>query len=485
VNKLKIDSKLVILVVGTFFLAYIFTFPTGWLISDEYSYLNRALAIVNGEKSLFYSDAITGLSIPYNTTSYPLGNSFWIALWIKVGGLDYAYMGSLFCVLMSTILIYKIIVKESYYKLSIVLLFVYPSLAFFSNSFMSSLPSLLGASLFVFILFKAKDDGKKWFLLSLIAAISFWIRETNLILLGSICLVNFLGDRRWLLYYVGGTMLGFLPRLISSYYYYNDPFYYVLGESFAFNHFASNISVYSILLIFFMPLGLFVIRAYRGRYFLSIQVASLLFILMYLFYSFNATAYSGYSKGLILMGRFMIPLLPFYIISVGWYFRDIECHKSLKFLDSLKFKLPISIVVASLIIIMQILVHKEAKLHKEISKYIYSNYSNKMVLFDLSRTTNVIRYINPFHGKMNYMSDISNINDTEFMTALFTKFESAYIIQTINSANADKREYTERIDNMIKESIEIYEVKEIDFVKIKPSLHLQILELNPNYGKEK
>ena len=59
VNRLSLDTKLVLTIVGTFLLAYIFTFPTGWLISDEYSNFNKGIALANGEKSLPLKSANT------------------------------------------------------------------------------------------------------------------------------------------------------------------------------------------------------------------------------------------------------------------------------------------------------------------------------------------------------------------------------------------------------------------------------------------
>ena len=485
VNNLNIDTKLVLTIVGTFFFSYLFTFPTGWLISDEYSYLNQGIALANGEKLLLYTDAVAEQLIPYNGTKYPLGNAFWIALWIKICGLNYAYFGSLICVLLSAFLTYKILAKESLYKLSLGLLFVYPSLVFFSHSFMSSLPSLLAVSTFMYVLFRVNESGRKWLILSFIAAISFWIRETNIVLLGSICFIHFLQDRRWLLFYMGGTILGLLPRILSSYYLYGDPFYYVLGDNFSIYSFISNLRVYGILLLCFMPLGLYFIKSYRGRYFVPIQISTLLFILTYLFYSFNSTAYSGFNKGIILMGRFLIPLLPIFIITVGWYFQKVDRNNKLEFVDSQFFKYSITILVSLLIIVMQVFIYKEAKIHKEISNHIYSTYSDKMVMFDLSRTTNVIRYINPYHGNMKFMSDISNLEDDIFMSELFSKFDETYLIQTLNSANNEKKNYTSRIDEKIKEAGNIYAVAEVELIKIKPFLYLQVLEINANYGKEK
>ncbi len=475
-KRLDLDTKLILFVVGTFFLAYVFTFPTGWLISDVYSYMNQGIAIVNGEKLLSYTDAVFKEAIPYNHTSYPLGNSFWIAFWTKLCGLRYVYFGSLFSVVLCIFLVNRVLAEKSFFRLAILLVFFYPSLAFFSNSLMSSIPSLLIISTFFYYLFIYEESGKKWFILSFIAALSFWVRETNLVLLGSICLIHFFQDRRWFVYYVGGAFSGFLPRIISSYYYYGDPFHYVLAEDFSIHNFINNISVYAILLLCFMPLGLWFIGKYRGRYFLPLIISTSLFILMYAFYSFNATVYSGFKKGIILMGRFMIPILPVFIISVGWYFRNKSLHKRIKYIATA--------LIGALIIVMQIFVHREARVHKEISNHIYSQYADKMIMYDLSRTTNIVRYINPFHGNLSYISDISNLQDNTFMTSLFEEYKEAYLIQTLNNANLDKEKNTSQINELVKNADKQYSIEEVERIKIKPNLFLLIDRISHGEMKE-
>ena len=364
-----------------------------------------------------------------------------------------------------------------YFKFAILLVFIYPSLAFFSNSLMSSIPSFLLVSIFLFGLFVFQESGKKWFCLSLIAALSFWIRETNLVLLGSICLLHFFQDKRWFFQYATGALLGFLPRIVSSNYYYGDPFHFVLAEHFSFTNLTNNISVYALLLLCFMPLGLYFLARYRGKYFISLTSATSLFILMYCFYSFNATEYSGFKKGIILMGRFMIPILPVYIIAVGWYFKKRALPKSVQY--------TLTAIVCMIIITMQLFVQREAKIHKEMSHHIYSQYADKMVMFDLSRTTNIVRYINPFHGNLSYMSDISNLQDDRFMNTMFNNFEEAYLIQTLNSVHADKVKYTSKIDNIIKNVNQKYSIADVETLKIKPNLYLQVLKITAKNGNEK
>ena len=334
---------------------------------------------------------------------------------------------------------------------------------------MSCIPSFLLVSLFLYGLFIFGESGRKWFLLSFVAAISFWVRETNLVLLGSICLIHFSQDKRWFLFYFFGALIGFLPRLISSTYYYGDPFYYVLAEAFSIQNVINNIGVYAILFLCFMPLGLWFLVKYRGPYFKSLLISTLLFLGLYCSYSFNATAYSGFYKGIILMGRFMMPILPIFIISVGWYFRKKTIPKPLKLIAFF--------LVLTMIVVMQALLYQEAKIHKKISDHIYSNYSDRIVLYDLSRTTNIVRYINPFHGTLPNFSDISNLNDDDYVKTMFNKYDVIFLMQTINTGNSDKQKYTSKIDGLVNQAMDKYNAEEVERIKIKPSLYLQIVKI--------
>ena len=159
VKKQGIDNILIFGTLGAFLLIYLATFPMGWLISDEYSYLNRALAWANSDKTLSYADAVTSELIPYKSTRYPLGNSFWIAIWAKVCSTKLAYIGSLLSLLVSFYLTYRIMIKDGMYAMAVLLFFLYPPLAFFSKSFMSCMLSLLLVSGFLYIVYDFEEQS--------------------------------------------------------------------------------------------------------------------------------------------------------------------------------------------------------------------------------------------------------------------------------------------------------------------------------------
>ncbi len=444
-------------------------FPQGWLISDEYTYVNQAIAMSEGKTYLSYPDPITNELIPYNFTRYSLGNSFWLSIWVRVFGVSSIYLGSLFALLSGSWLLYRSIKESGYFVPALGLIFIYPSLAFFSSSTMSSVPSFLISGMFIYGMFTFAERKWKWFGLCLLASLSFWVRETNIVLLGGICLVHFIQDRRWFGYYLFGAAVGMGPRFLSSYYYYDDPFFYLLAESFSLSYLSGNIAIYSILTLICMPFGLLFLSIYKGRYRWPIMLSSCMFIALYLCYSFNASIYSGFNKGTILMGRFLIPLLPFFVLSVAWFFRNLRINKSLIVLWF--------IFVAFALGGMKYKVNQEAVLHQGISEYAYTAHENDHVFFDLSRRTNILRYLNPMHGDFAFQSDVTRLLDKEYMEKALAQNRTLYIMQTINTANQKKSKLTGGVQDIIDQASSMYSISIDEEIKIKPGLKFQILKI--------
>lgn len=469
VKNLDLDSVLFYGLLLVFAIVYLYMFPQGWLISDEYSYVNQAIAISEGNTYLSFSEAITDQEVPYNFTPYSMGNSFWLAIWIKLFSLKNIYLGSLFAILAGTFFLYKAIKRAGYYIPALGLVFLYPALIFFASSTMSAVPSYLLCCIFIYGLFTTKESRWKWFWLCALASFSFWVRETNIVILGGVCFIHFLGDRRWLGYYFIGALIGFLPRLITSYYFYGDPFYYLLAEPFSLFFILDNIVVYAILTLLCMPLGLFFLGAYKGVYRWPIIISSFMFFFLYLTYRYNAIAYSGFRNGWILMGRFLMPLLPFFVLTVSWYFRKFRLNN---YVVGLWFTVVVFAMAG-----MNYKINQEALVHKEVSVQIYDRYGQEHVFFDLSRRTNILRYLNPMQGKFLFQSDITKLKDEDYMYQALQSDQELYVAQTINTVNLEKSGLTQSVQTIIDSASLIYSLSTVKLIKIKPGLKIEILKV--------
>jgi len=457
IDKIAFGAILLIMI-----LSYLFTFPQGWLISDEYTYINAAMAICEGQSYLGYTDPVTQEYFDYKNSHYTYGNAFWIAIWAKILGIKYAYVGSLLVLIASMVLMKKTLEKTRLFVPTYGLLLLYPATLIFGHSLMSGMPSLGLCCLFLYILFSKEESRKKWFVLSFIAGLSFWFRETNVLLLGGLCLIHFLQDRRWFGFYALGTFLGFLPRLLSAWWAYDDPFYYILGETFSLASLANNLGLYAMLSLVFMPLGVLFFAVYKGRYRWPIVISVFSFLVLYLLYGYNAIAYSGTLTGTIVMSRFLLPILPFYIIAIAWFFKDKKVPKWLVIM--------FYIGVIGVSVVVQLYMHKEATIHKRASRIIYEQHSHDFVMLDHSGLTNIIRYANEFHGQFEKQTDISRLTDDEYMGKVFDLTDSVTILYTLNTVNMEKQAKTDKITTYIDHAKEKYTFVHSDTISIKGGL---------------
>jgi len=445
-------------------------FPQTWLISDEYAYINQAIAIANGERHLQFFDTILKEGLSYKYTNYPLGNAFYLSFWIKLFGKPYVFLGSLFSVLASYFMIVKTLKKLEYPVLAANLIFLYPALLFFSKTTMSGMVSLLIASLFLYLLISWENSRSKFLSLAFLATLSFWIRETNLVLLGSATLVHYFTYRKGFWWYVLGAILGLLPRLITAFIYYDDPFYFVFAESFQLQALIHNIREYLILLIIFMPGGLFLFYRYNGEYAKEIKWSAFSFILVYLFYSFNPTEYSGFKKGIILIGRFLLPLLPLFCVVAGAWLSKYKWNKTVK--------VSFVVLVSILIIFSSFIIHKEGEKHIKVTKQINENYLDSFVFYDHSTLTNIVRYINPLTSKIDYHADLTKLLNHDYMYSVLENHEDVVIINSLNIGNEEKLSRTAKIQDLIDQLPSTYNLKRVEEIKVAPNLSIEVLRIN-------
>ena len=279
-----------LLFILAFVLVYLLTLPLSWMISDSYSYFNQAQATAQWSYTNTFVDPISGNSYNQWGTPYALGNAHWIALFNFIFKDNYIFLSSLIACIIAVIFTYAAILKSSYGKAGIAILICYLPFQFFAKTLMSDVPSLALSSLFLYLLVSLQEDGRKWLILCALASFSIWFRESNILLLGGICLFNWAIHRKYFLFYFLGALLGLIPRLLSSYYAYGDPFFYVLSEPFQFDTFFSHLGIYTILSCIFIPGGLYFLAAFKGLFYKELKVAILCFLLFYIFYAYTAVS---------------------------------------------------------------------------------------------------------------------------------------------------------------------------------------------------
>jgi hypothetical protein len=310
---------------AVFVLCYYATFPQVFLVSDEWGYVGRAWAILNGSKSLFFTD----LSTHYKQNLleglyYPLGTSYLAAIVMAIGGKKMCFLVGLLSLLISQLLMVKMVHKLCDNSVVALLTWCCLPCLVMSRTVMSDTPALLVSSLFFYFYFKELKSEKSYFLLGFLGGISVLFRE-NLIILFAFYLGYLFYTCSHLnrFYLFLGGLLGLSIRLFSAYYFYEDPFYYRLTTPFNGQSFFYNIFFYVSSLTIIFPLASFTIFSFKGKNAVLLKFTIFAYILFFSLYSYNGSN-SGFIRSIILSNRFFMPLLPLIMVTYAQYWQKIN-----------------------------------------------------------------------------------------------------------------------------------------------------------------
>ena len=293
-------------------------FPFWIFIVDEVSYINQTFSIIDPNFKLYWTDAINQQSIDAILADYPLGTAFFLFPFVTLFGVKGIYLANLFFLLLSALLIRQTIglLNNSRSGLTTYLLCCLPIL-FYSRTAMSEMPSLLVISAAFYFYFSGFFRARYIFLFSLLSTFSLWFREAN-ILLFILPLAHLLyrQKERWLIL-GAGLALGLLPRILSSWLIYGNPFFVKdPGYGFSLHAIPENLPIYAIGVILLFPGLLYFILHFRTSRQQVLNVSIWGYLIFHLTYAYNGLDASG-MKAVLLSSRFLIPTLPMAILSLS------------------------------------------------------------------------------------------------------------------------------------------------------------------------
>lgn len=282
---------------------YALTWPTHVLIADEVAYLYDALQLL-GRSAVCTSAQWSG---------YPPGVALTAAIFVGLTGrLEAAFgVGGFFGLLNIGAL--ALLLRRWQRP---VVWALYPTLfvpgLLLMRTLMSDVPSSALAS--AFLCAYAAYGHRCWgaFSAGLCAGVAALFRETNLLwalpfLVGAFGRPTQRAGWLWV-----GFSVGLAARLLwakvcfGHFTYVRDP-----GVSFSLTHLPKNLAFFTLMLTVLCPGGLFFLKHSKMPFWPETLVAVVAMLLLYGTYGYDALAKSGPLKGLVLQGRFVLPLLPF------------------------------------------------------------------------------------------------------------------------------------------------------------------------------
>ncbi len=458
------DKHLILILVGAFTLIFLLTFPTFFFSVDELSYFSKALALSNGQVE-HSQITVSGNIFSWAPANYPIGTALLLSFFAFFSK-HLVFLSGLVYTLLSLFLSFLILKKErSISYIPFLIFFLFLPTIYFSRGLMSEMPSLLLVSIFTYILFKEQKKHSKYLLLGFLAGLSIILRETNIILCGGLVALTLLNYPKYILSFGAGLLIGILPRLISSTYFYSTVTYVKKYAPFGIEYFISNLPLYFIILAFLLPGGLYVLYRYKGKLANSIKLSIIAFTLVHLVYGYNSGDHSGFLVSLFYNGRYYIPTLPLWIIVYG-HFAKSNSFFNKKSIKILSLSLGLFFIIGS-----QVFYSILEKEHKSIAVSIFKKYNDKPIIYD-----NVAyRYLNPLHGKINQLDILRDIRKGEASI----KEKSYLVLSNRNNSAQQTKAWKNQLYNInaLKDRLSIQEVEEYS---IFDGTNVIVLELSPN-----
>lgn len=446
-----------------FFLSFLLTFPTFFFSVDELSYCSRALAFAMGQPNLLQM-TVSGNTFSWAPADYPIGTSALLTIFafcskhlIFLSGLLYSSIAGY--------LSYLILKKEQtlhYFPFLIALLF--PPTIYFSRGLMSEMPSLLLIAFFTYSLFNHPEKHRKYFLLGLLTGCSILFRETNIVLCGALVILSLFRSPKYILSFVPAMLLGFLPRIFSANFFYENIGYVKKYAPFGIEYFSRNLPLYLMILLVLLPGGLYVLYRYKGKFANSIKLAIITFTLLHLVYGYNSGDHSGTLISLFYNGRYYIPTLPLWIIVYASF------SQSISFLNKKTIKNALLVLGFAFISGTQFFYYVLEKKHKAVATKIFEKYNDTTLLYD----NTAYRYLNPLHGSINQLEVLKDIKKGKAILK-----EKAYLVLSHrNNSNQQLKLWDNQLQS-IQHLRGQLKIQQVENYTIFDGTNIVIFELSP------
>ena len=299
-----------------FLVSFYFSYPGVTVLQDEVTYIRQAVAYSEGKTTLEHINPLTGETTEVRPSDYPPGTSLLLTLFVLAGGWSASFWMPALCLIFAFYFTVLLLRSAGYSEWFACLYFIFlPALIMgrvASSDVLSALIIAIGWWMFW------KGDQRKeqdnrlawWTSAGFVAGVSILFRETNVLLfLPVFAGALFRQDREWYWLLMGG-LAGIAVRPGLSYLLFGDPFF-IKDPHFGFSLESvwMNTPVYLVMLLVFVPGGLYFAFIYKGNRRPEVITTIFLFVFFYLSYDFRGQ-HSGFAKSLVLGPRFFIPLLP-------------------------------------------------------------------------------------------------------------------------------------------------------------------------------
>jgi 4-amino-4-deoxy-L-arabinose transferase-like glycosyltransferase len=285
--------------------------PRTLLVIDESSYVAQAVAFAHGALTLQNAAPLYPPDSLRAASNYPPGTALLQAPFVAVGSWRAAAVASVLALIIATLVTMRWLRDQDKNPAYAMLVPAFGGALFFGRIAMSDVPSAAWIALALWTLFRAERDWRWSIAAGLLGATSLLFREPNGVLLAPFFLGAIVRKKCDVRALIFGAALGIAVRLTLSKILFGSALYVRdSGFGFSFASGAHNLVQYGAILLLMFPLGALLPFVYRGPRRVEMLVSFCAYMALFLFYNYTGVFENGRVKGLILVSRFVVPMLP-------------------------------------------------------------------------------------------------------------------------------------------------------------------------------
>ncbi len=363
--------------------------------SDEFRYILQAIAFTKGTVYYDKFDLTTWQWTSYIPSAALPGNSFLIAIILKLGNWKLIYLLPYLCFVSTATLTALVLRKEKIHPLFAILVLTSPIAIIFSRLVMNDMQNLFFVTLSLAIFWLMNERPKAMFFSGLLAGFSLIIRHTNILVFFPFFAIHILKRRNGWIYLILGSFLGFLPRMLYDWHIYGSPIHFEPNpQGFGFARFYEHIIFYGAGLNMVLPGLPLIALFYRGKFRWQLLSACVIFFLFYCYFQGGAHT-TAFTKRIVIANRYMLPIIPLLIIATSE-----TLSRWGKYVNKKIVLIGVIIFISLTPVYLHFLIKKhDGWVNKgaEVQKLIYDNTTEGSVI--IHNQENVRKYLLPFAGK--------------------------------------------------------------------------------------
>jgi len=304
-----IDRLLLALIV-VYAVSFFAFYPEVATNDDEAMYLRQTELVLRGESTIAQIDPTTRREEIVHPSTYAPGTSFLMAPFAAVFGWRGAFLVPMLSLALAVLLTARWIRDAGGAPFFATILLGFPPALVMARVAMSDVPSTALAAFGLWLFWRGIERSPAWWTASgFVAGASLIVRPTNPLLFVPF-FAGALLRREWKCWaLVLGGLAGVGVRALGMYWYFGSALYERTSYLLDLATIGRRLPLYLLGLLVFVPGGLALGIAYRGRRRPEVLAALALFFCFYLFQTYD-TWDTSFEKWVVLGLRYLIPMLP-------------------------------------------------------------------------------------------------------------------------------------------------------------------------------